>query len=180
MPPTTGPAVCTTWTHETCQASTLLSHNRDIEASTAGRAPSAPSCASVNRLLLQVPILMPQLLTCSARVLWWRAWPAAGAAGTPAPRSLQPPPMLSSAALPRTACTDRCLAYHIRPGPISRLMHTCMPYRVSSTSSLLLLLPALHSASMLCTGMRMCSCLRTLAQEGPWWCKRFHGVHSGT
>ena len=44
---------------------------------------------------------------------------------------------------------------------------------------MLLLLLALPSAGLLCTGMRMCSSLRSIAQGVPWWSKHIHGVHSG-
>ena len=103
-------------------------------------------------LPMQLSILMPDLLTCSAMGLSRRAWPAAGAAGLPAPPSLQPPPMLSCAALPRTACAHPFSAHHIMSGPVGRMMHPCRPYRVISTSPLLLL-PARQSARPLCTGM---------------------------
>ena len=63
-----------------------------------------------------------QLLTCSAMALWWRAWPAAGAARMPGPHSQQPRPMLSSAGLPRTACREPCLANDTKPDAICRGM----------------------------------------------------------
>ena len=151
----------------------------------AGTAPAAPSCASAKGLPMQVPTLMPRRLTCSAMALSWRAWPAAASAGMPAPPSLQLLTMLSSAGLPRTACTNICLAHHAKSDFVGRVLrpagfaglpahpHSCCCCRLRCILQIHFA-QACDSASQ-----QLCICLHTVARDSPGGACAFMGLIHG-